>query len=433
MSTGRFLKLSWSDEYIKQIIDSGVIVSGRSYLTYDSMLVENQFIYTDSDTIQNVATEPPPHHAPYAQSVQKTILIVLVSALDSSISSSLTNVSGKVFGTLDNSTSVASQFQACSFNQLNFVPFSADNVVDGVLEISLPITISGLPNYKVQDSVTEAIGGRPMYADYVIYCLPPGTTGDWIAYGYVNGWLSVYNDKWCNSLSAKMHEIGHNLGLAHSGENGNPYGDTSGYMGYSSGADHTPLMCYNAYDSWSLGWYNSKSLSLKAVARQSFNGDLAGAVDFLNSSVRTVLIQLITENGLYYYINYNKKSSFNSGTGIGINQVLVVSTIGNGTTYSQTWLVAKLSSGDEYSFENVTRDGSSMSIKVNSISPNGLANIQINPAPCNYDSDCGLLRFCNTETHKCIDVSKPSPLKPSPLTSNKNKYKTNWRCRGCIL
>jgi hypothetical protein len=39
-----------------------------------------------------------------------------------------------------------------------------------------------------------------------------------VAYGYINSWLTVYNDVWCEYLSAQMHELGHNLDLGHSNE-----------------------------------------------------------------------------------------------------------------------------------------------------------------------------------------------------------------------
>lgn len=42
--------------------------------------------------------------------------------------------------------------------------------------------------------------------------------------------LSVYNNKWCTYLSGQVHEVGHNLGLAHSGEGTVAYGDQTGMM-----------------------------------------------------------------------------------------------------------------------------------------------------------------------------------------------------------
>eukprot|EP00957_Ditylum_brightwellii_P196488 14971448-Ditylum_brightwellii.AAC.1 len=66
-------------------------------------------------------------------------------------------------------------------------------------------------------------------ANHVMYCLPPGTMSG-IAYAYINSWNSVYSDNWCTYLTAQMHEIGHNLNLAHSNEDGD-YKDKSGMVG----------------------------------------------------------------------------------------------------------------------------------------------------------------------------------------------------------
>ena len=37
---------------------------------------------------------------------------------------------------------------------------------------------------------------------------------------YIGGYISVFNDEWCLYPSIQVHEIGHNLRLQHSGENG---------------------------------------------------------------------------------------------------------------------------------------------------------------------------------------------------------------------
>ena len=55
--------------------------------------------------------------------------------------------------------------------------------------------------------------------DLNMFCFLPGT-GDWLAYAFVNSKLYFYNNKWCQYVSTQMHEVGHNLGLAHSGEAG---------------------------------------------------------------------------------------------------------------------------------------------------------------------------------------------------------------------
>lgn len=44
-------------------------------------------------------------------------------------------------------------------------------------------------------------------ANYIMFCHPPDTLGGGIAYAYINSWLSVYNNKWCSSLSGGLHEV----------------------------------------------------------------------------------------------------------------------------------------------------------------------------------------------------------------------------------
>lgn len=62
--------------------------------------------------------------------------------------------------------------------------------------------------------------------NYLMFTLAVATLLPFLkAYAYINHYLSVYNDRWCESVSGQMHEIGHNLGLAHSGEGSNNYAD----------------------------------------------------------------------------------------------------------------------------------------------------------------------------------------------------------------
>ena len=98
--------------------------------------------------------------------------------------------------------------------------------------------------------------------DHVLFCFPPGTAGSWIAYGYYNSYLTIYNDDWCNSPSTQMHEVGHNLNFMHSGDSFNEYGDRSCLMGYSYSYDDYPYMCFNGAKSWELGWYSDGHVSV---------------------------------------------------------------------------------------------------------------------------------------------------------------------------
>jgi hypothetical protein len=107
----------------------------------------------------------------------------------------------------DGQVSLTSQYKACSYNKLNFIP---SNVNDGVIDIQVDLSKSD-GHMAINNAVTAKINSqfkvnRPdKLADYVMYCHPEDT-GVGLAYAWVNFYLSVYNDSWCSSLSAGMHE-----------------------------------------------------------------------------------------------------------------------------------------------------------------------------------------------------------------------------------
>ena len=85
------------------------------------------------------------------------------------------------------------------------------DISNGVVTIKIDAAASGTADGTIVAAVTakiNAVFGVPpnQLADHVMYCLPPGTSGSWIAYAYINGQLSVYNDGWCNSLSGQMRK-----------------------------------------------------------------------------------------------------------------------------------------------------------------------------------------------------------------------------------
>ena len=67
------------------------------------------------------------------------------------------------------------------------------------------IGASGASGNVIENAVTSALQSAgiatPGSTHHIMYCLPPGTSGGWIAYGYINSWLTVYNDAWCTYVS----------------------------------------------------------------------------------------------------------------------------------------------------------------------------------------------------------------------------------------
>ena len=64
--------------------------------------------------------------------------------------------------------------------------------------------------------------------------------------------MSVYNDEICRYPNIQLHEVGHNLGLDHSGIGNDEYADESGFMGYGTDRDDEPrdLRCFNGPKVW---------------------------------------------------------------------------------------------------------------------------------------------------------------------------------------
>ena len=169
-------------------------------------------------------------------------LVVRVIGTDGGPDQSRDRLAGAVFGIgpepLENS--MRGQFQRCSFGQIDFLPATGfPQIVNGIMDVNVGFSINGKDISQIEDDIVEktedALG---LYAlstefDHVLFCIPPGSNkrGDsWLAHASRPGWRSVYNSEWCDRLTALMHEIGHNLGLRHSGEGSAGYGDETGMV-----------------------------------------------------------------------------------------------------------------------------------------------------------------------------------------------------------
>jgi hypothetical protein len=138
-----------------------------------------------------------------------------VIAADATTGFTEAQISDEIFGTGTDVVNLRSQYAACSFNALTFAPKNGTGYNNGVTTVNITNIVNGTADATIRNAVTTALIAKhgaspPSGVNYVMQCLPPGTTGSWIAYAYVNNYLSVYNNQWCNYPSAQMHEIGHN-------------------------------------------------------------------------------------------------------------------------------------------------------------------------------------------------------------------------------
>jgi len=331
----------------------------------------------------------------------KTVVAVRVIAANAAYGFSEATLSDEVFGTSGDGFNLKKGYEQCSHNQLTINPGgSAKGIVNGVTTITVSTDVTQ-GDVEMRNAVTAAINTKfgvsnpTAIANHWMYCLPPGTMSG-IAYAFINSWMSVYSNEWCNYPSGQIHELGHNFGYAHSNEGTTNYGDQSGMMGYSYGQDEGPVMCFNAAKSWQTGWFDNKRVNMNiggtGATDNCFDGEITGQSDYNVNTNQIMLVKMNRSAGRDLFLMYNKKTGINSGTVEGGNLVTIVEADGEGTTYGESWLVAKLGAGQIYTASNYLGAGKDLVITVLSIG--ATANVRIEydglctntmaptPAPC---------------------------------------------------
>ena len=150
-----------------------------------------------------------------------SVLVVRVSTSDGDRCDPTANqLAGSVFGVGSEALehSMKSQYEACSNGQQSFTPVEGDSVVKGVVEVTIDKKIQGKDIFSLTNEMNKAartVVGNSLNSSpkHIMYCVPYGTkfngsTG-WVAFAYVNGVSSYYNNKWCDRLSSQVHEIGY--------------------------------------------------------------------------------------------------------------------------------------------------------------------------------------------------------------------------------
>ena len=163
----------------------------------------------------------------------RNILVVRVSAQNCANSYTKAELSDAWFGTDGDPVNARERFDACSHGKLLLVP-AADtvNITDGVIDVVLDENITGMAGNTVKSMAHHSgqLSAADLEHDHIAYCIPP-CSSSFLAFASLG--MTVYYDWWCLSVSAQMHEIGHNLGLQHSGEDKadgtwRKYGDRTG-------------------------------------------------------------------------------------------------------------------------------------------------------------------------------------------------------------
>jgi len=361
----------------------------------------------------------------------KITLVVRITTSDSSPFATRPQMSDKVFGTSTDPANLKSQCTACSYNKLTIVPASGetpegDEIVDGVVDLTLSMNSNGVDKSVVQTAALNAIGGKGGN-NYVMLCIPPGT-GDWLAYAYVGWYLSVYNNEWCGRLSAQMHEVGHNFGFQHSGEDNKEYADSTGMMGYSFAENDGPVMCYNAAKNVQIGWYADKEVRFNGGNEEYSLSGLTDYDDPSSSAYTIVVVEKIVNNGEandnHYYVSYNRKKTINIGTKEYGNEVLVHRAAGLNT---QSWIMAQLSNGESYVTDHATPI--TIEVKINDID---VAVVSLKTSSCIDDPSFVKSRGGRMRTCEYIGSSGPHRLKKWCSKKKGGKPIRESCCNTCL-
>jgi len=182
-----------------------------------------------------------------------------------------------------------------------------------------------------------------------------------------------------------MHEVGHNLNLAHSSHNGNEYGDQSGLMGYSYNWNGGPKMCFNPAKSYQLGWYDDQVLTINPAtkAQGSYDYILNGAAKYQENKNALISLRLQTDGNADYYVGYNHAVGANSESQEGRDRVLVVRKTGGGVSgYGQSELTSVLASNQSWKLSNWQGSGRDVTVTVTSSVGSSIRDAKITVKIC---------------------------------------------------
>mmetsp|Transcript_11963 Transcript_11963/g.17554 ORF Transcript_11963/g.17554 Transcript_11963/m.17554 type:complete len:545 (+) Transcript_11963:51-1685(+) len=342
---------------------SDVLISGSSRLECVGMEIDEE-----NDEIRVVSDEPLIHVLPDKKSsiyrfiddsptnVERSVLVVRIKSSDGRREPSYTKerLNEVIFSDSRNVNSFAFQYKKCSNGKLRFVPGTLEEPmgVPGVVDMVISENFDNLHfdramERRVNDLFAKEIAPMNSY-DHIIFCLPRNMENKFLAFAIKNDNVSYYADPWCGKLSGTMHEIGHNLGLSHSGEWGNQeYDDESDSMGLGYNRFHGPKKCFNGQKFWYFDWFPNQKVSITSEMLP-WSGSLGAFVDVdLDEDIPVVL-----RVGKLYLV-YNRKSKHNREVNEKADMVTVVTADSPSST---SWMLAGLSSrsGSSSTFETTT-------------------------------------------------------------------------------
>ncbi len=283
-----------------------------------------------------------------------TIAIIRISTIDSEPSVSREQLLS-LFDDSEETTSFPSQFKKCSVGRLTWEPVDVFDVSvnQPIADFSSGASIVHAAIYQVQLDLN--IEDITFIADRIMFCTPPGT-GSWVASAGLYHWRAQFNDDWCLSITAAMHELSHTIGLLHSNKDGVKYADTTGNMAKSFRSSDAPLRCFNGRNNHLLGWYQDREVVIDPLKTFPELIKLAAFVDYTSTAEDEPVLVTLPGN---LHIQFNRAKSYNAGTGLYQDMVTIT-----GEGLSGTELIAGLDVGDQLIVESFQNTVADLSIEV---------------------------------------------------------------------
>ena len=325
----------------------------------------------------------------------KKILLIRITDVDGrSIPETARQVSDKFFGTYGDAMTVKSGFESCSFGAMQITSdYSGTSVNDsvmsapGVVDVTIGLSLSSASQVAIIEAAATAAMkkmdiGLPGPFAHVIFILEDCYSGEaecnFAAYGYVNHWVLVtLGQNWAYP-AVIMHELGHNLNLAHSGGlDGGSYTDHTCLMGNPLFSDDVGRMCFNPVKNFQIamgsgGWYEDEhiqSWNSGTTGGTSWSGKIIGLADYgSNPNDLPFILKLETGTASDYFVSFNRASGVNSEVQQAANQVTLYQVdAGEGVSYSRSTLKAAIQDGRSATIENWRKSGKDLTIRVVSI------------------------------------------------------------------
>jgi hypothetical protein len=345
--------------------------SGNIVLRFRTSLARDSAIEINDNTLEQITIVRDRRRKLLASNGEVKVLVIRVSDDSSNdyrrkVTQSSTQMYWDVFGDENNLSKVYNQ---CSNGKLNLIPATGiDPKTGSEVDRGVVTVVPGANEdicsmtYKTAGNIAlQALQNAQIDAQHKMIILPDCVNFQGAgAWGQTPGQLTWFPSRYASFPVTQVHEVGHNLGMRHSGKNGVSYADDTDGMGNKgSWSDIGSKMCFNGAKTWYFGWYSDHH---KYVNPESwpFKGELATVTDAARfSSSDDAVLHLKSGPSAALFAIFNRAEAFNQDVG-DPNTVVITEQLYSYST--STWMAA-LKEGETYYHHNWNGSSNTLVIK----------------------------------------------------------------------